>query len=73
MDFVGKKVSIVKSLDLELYGLCELVDRVGIAMEQHDEPSRRKKNYGCYVKISGDPYKDEQTWFIPLSALRVVE
>ena len=42
MDFVGKKVTIVKSLDLDLFGLLDLVGRSGVAMEQLDDPSRRK-------------------------------
>lgn len=31
MDFVGKKVTIVKSLDLDLFGLLDLVGRNGVA------------------------------------------
>ena len=73
MDFVGKKVTIVKSLDLDLFGLLDLVGRSGVAMELLDDPSRRKQNRGCYVKIAGDPYQEEQTWFIPLSALNIAE
>ena len=73
--FCGRMLFIYLNVDksVEFFGLLDLVGRSGVAMEQLDDPSRRKQNRGCYVKIAGDPYQEEQTWFIPLSALKIAE
>lgn len=64
---VGDTIDIIYSTELSRMRLGDLVGREGTVVEiqrTHDGMV-----YGCWVSLIGEPYQDEEEWFIPQSAI----
>lgn len=61
------KVTIIPSVTLEECKLNDLIGRQGIVEEvcyRADGTIR-----GCWISLIGEPYLDEQEWYIPTNSL----
>lgn len=64
---VGNTIDIIYSKELSRLRLGDLVGMRGTIVEiQHTHDGTV---YGCWVSLIGEPYQDEQEWFIPHSAI----
>lgn len=63
---VGAKVAVVGSNELKNLGLDDLVGRYGVVIE---DESKRKRNSGFWVRLTGDPLYGESEWYIPVKSV----
>lgn len=61
------KVTIIPSITLQTAQLEGLVGRQGVVLELNYRQDGTSK--GAWISLIGEPYLDEQEWFIPANSL----
>lgn len=67
----GASITISKSSDLSIAQLDGLVGRKAVIEEVIDGKSIRRQNRGAWVKLIGETYQGEKSWFIPAVSIDI--
>ena len=66
---LGDKILIIPSEELIEYRLMAISYRVGHIVEIRTNDSGI---FGAWVELIGEPYLEEQEWFIPVTSIQII-
>ena len=64
---LGESITILRSVALEQLRLNELAGRTAVVIEINKRVDGSV--HGCWVELDGEPYNNEQEWYIPQSSI----